>query len=282
MKINEIFSKILKKIVSKELAIKVINNLSNLYRIDQLNLAYKNNGIGNYENSVVSGELFVLNQFLPSVFKDKKLVLFDVGANDGDTAVQFRRAFPNAKIFAFEPNKETYELLLSNCRTDNIVCENIALGEFEETRELVRYHNDPVTPHASLYQDVFLNLHMENQIEKSKVRLTTLDNYTNEHKIDYIDFLKIDTEGHDLFVLKGATTLLNENRIGLIQFEFNEMNVISRVFLKDYYDCLRGYSFYRLSEKRLMPLGRYSSRYEIFRFQNILAIHPSYENTKPN
>ena len=64
-----------------------------------------------------------------------------------------------------------------------------------------------------------------------------------------------------------------QNKIKCIQFEFNEMNVCARVFLKDYYELLPQYQFYRLVEKGLKSLGNYSPKNEIFRYQNILAVN---------
>jgi len=68
-----------------------------------------------------------------------------------------------------------------------------------------------------------------------------------------------------------------ENNIDIIQFEFNEMNIISRVFLKDYYELLPQYNFYRISSKYLIPMPIYKTENEIFKFQNILAINKSIE-----
>jgi len=70
-----------------------------------------------------------------------------------------------------------------------------------------------------------------------------------------------------------------ENKIKLLQFEFNEMNIISRVFLKDFYSLLRGFDFFRLDTQRLIPLPNYDATNEIFKFQNILAIN---KLAKPN
>ena len=63
-----------------------------------------------------------------------------------------------------------------------------------------------------------------------------------------------------------------------MQFEFNEMNVISRVFLKDFYDLLGDeWDFFRLDTRKLIYLGRrYDSANEIFKFQNIVAIRKSF------
>jgi hypothetical protein len=50
------------------------------------------------------------------------------------------------------------------------------------------------------------------------------------------------------------------------------MNVISRVFMKDFFDLLFEYSIFRLDSQKLIPMFGYSSDYEIFKFQNLLAI----------
>ena len=89
---------------------------------------------------------------------------------------------------------------------------------------------------------------------------------------NHIDLLKIDTEGFELEVLLGASEMLTEKKITIIQFEFNEVNIVQRRFLKDFYNLLPKYDFYRLDEQRLIPLGSWEPKHEIFMFQNIVAI----------
>jgi hypothetical protein len=88
--------------------------------------------------------------------------------------------------------------------------------------------------------------------------------------------MKIDTEGSEYEILKGARTMLSKNSIKIIQFEFNEMNVYSRVFFKDFVDLLKNYKLYRLMSHGLFPIKSYSPKlHEIFAFQNIVAINKS-------
>lgn len=93
-----------------------------------------------------------------------------------------------------------------------------------------------------------------------------------------IHFIKIDTEGHELEGLKGALYAIRTRGVRAVQFEFNEMNVISRVFLKDFYDLLGDeWDFFRLDTRKLVSLGsRYDSANEIFKFQNLVAIRRSF------
>ena len=111
-----------------------------------------------------------------------------------------------------------------------------------------------------------------NLSHKEKIQLTTIDAFSAEKKIDCIDFLKIDIEGNELEALRGASRLINQHKIGMIQFEFNVADIAARVFMKDFYDLLNDHHFYRIKRTGLLPLGPYSAQNEIFRIQNILAV----------
>jgi len=75
------------------------------------------------------------------------------------------------------------------------------------------------------------------EIEES-VDLTTLDDYCDVNGVERINYLKIDTEGHDLEVLKGSVNMISERRIDLIEVEagMNPSNLLHVPFetLKDY------------------------------------------------
>ena len=96
---------------------------------------------------------------------------------------------------------------------------------------------------------------------------------SKKEKIDRISLLKIDTEGTEYDVLMGGKETLKQGKIDIIQFEFNEMNVYSRTFMKDFVEILPKYEFFRLMPYGLYPMGEYRpSTWEIFAFQNIAAI----------
>jgi len=66
--------------------------------------------------------------------------------------------------------------------------------------------------------------------------------------------MKIDAEGHELEIFKGAIRMINENKIGMLQFDFNLHNIYSRVFLRDFFRILPNYNIYRLDTERLIPI----------------------------
>jgi hypothetical protein len=104
------------------------------------------------------------------------------------------------------------------------------------------------------------------------IKLETLDSFCKNNGIEKINFLKIDTEGNELKVIKGGLEMIL-NKVDVIQMEFNEMNIVSRVFLKDFYELLSGkFNFYRLTKNAIIALGDYSSINEIFRYQDLLLV----------
>lgn len=248
--------------------------LSRLSAIELWEFADRRVGINNFVNDEVSGEAHVIRSVLPRI-APRDAVLFDVGANVGKYSEKLRKTFPHARIFAFEPNPQTFAQLSRSAKENRIEPTMAAVGESVGKVELFILPNEWSDELATLHRDVLTDIHGGRNVEATMVDVVTLDDFCGSRGIDRIDFLKIDTEGHELSVLKGASRLLAANGMKTIQFEFNEMNIVSRSFLRDFYQLLPCHRFYRLGGNRLIPLGAYRAHNEIFRFQNILAVHDS-------
>jgi FkbM family methyltransferase len=237
-----------------------------------LDVYYKHNGILQYEDAVVSGEDFFVRRVLKSSLAHSSPVLFDVGANVGDYCAMLATNIPRARILAFEPNRASFQHLADRFSGNVAITPmNVGLGAESGEQELYDYTAESGSVHASLYPDVFHSIYRCGAPKPVKVVIDTLDAVCLKARIDKLHFLKIDTEGNELAVLKGGSRLVSKAKIDIIQFEFNEMNVISRTFLRDFYDILQPYVMFRLSESGLICLGEYNTRHEIFKFQNIVA-----------
>lgn len=241
------------------------------YRVNRLvfHAALRGLGILNYENDVVSGERHFLQQYLTSL---QKPTVIDVGANEGAYITDVLTMNENAQTFAFEPHPATYSRLLSKTSgLKNVTPVNAACGSAAGKFVLYDYAGSEGTEHASLHSRVIEEIH-KGQSDQHIVDVVDLDTFSAQYGISLIHLLKIDAEGHELEVLKGAANLLCENRIRAIQFEFNEMNIVSRVFFKEFYDLLPNYKFYRMVRDGLIALDPYSAiNCELFAFQNVVA-----------
>lgn len=172
--------------------------------------------------------------------------LFDVGANVGQTRKYFRFHVPAAKIYSFEPVKNTYEQLKSSAAGDvNCVLENMALGD-EAGEKTIRLFDGDMTVLNSLRDDVMNNAA---NAKEETIRIDTLDHYCNTHNIPKVDLLKIDTEGFEINVLKGAEQMLQNGRISFVYCEtgFQQSNQRNTYFptLTEYL-AKRDYFFFGL------------------------------------
>ncbi len=125
--------------------------------------------------------------------------------------------------------------------------------------------------HATLFKDIIEEFY-KNKSVSYVVQIEKIDNIFAKERIDFIDLLKIDTEGNELNVLLGAKKAIESNRIGMIQFEFNYTNIVSRSFLRDFYCLLKNYSFFRILRDGLYEIP-YDVHNEIFLYQNIVALN---------
>lgn len=239
-------------------------------------LSLRGLGILNSENPHISGEDYFY-KYIKNNFSVK--TIFDVGANKGSYYEYLRKYFPRAKYFCFEPNPNVYKLLKKRksklLNTFNFGFSDIAnskakLYDFADDAELK--YTQPTSTLASTNQNVISDLHKQ-KAKSYNIKLDTLDNFCKENKIENIDLLKIDTEGGEYKVLLGAKNLIQNKQIKIIFFEFNEMNVYSKVFLHDFLKLLQNYDFYRLMPNDLVKLDNYRPKtHEIFAFQNIVAL----------
>jgi len=237
-------------------------------------LSLRGLGILNFESDQLSGEAWFLKR-LASV--TPHLVAIDVGANVGSYANQLKALAADAAIFAFEPHPQTFEQLQVQAVAHNYTAINQACSDAPGQLKLYDYASSTTgSQHASLHKKVIEQMHGR-AAQAWDVAVTTIDAFCDERRLQTVHLLKIDTEGHELSVLRGAQHSLARGVIGIIHFEFNEMNVVSRVFFRDFYECLPNYQFYRMLPDGLVPLGPYNPVLcEIFAYQNVVAVRDDY------
>jgi FkbM family methyltransferase len=271
--IKKIIKSITYRIILKQLKFLIV-----FFNFDILNFAHHEIGVGNFGSDEVTGEKYLVKDILKKYFADSdKLVFFDVGANIGEYSKLLRYNFKNVGIISFEPNPKAYAILKMTSKEKNIIVENIGLGEkVDQNRKLFSFKELSSTQLGTTNIDILNNYKINEEIEEINFLSDTIDNYCLNRNINNIDFLKIDVEGGELSVLRGAEKLIKNNKIKLIQFEFNEPNVANRIFLKDFYMILNNYNFYRIKKGKLIELGNYKSCNEIFRYQNILVINKNF------
>jgi FkbM family methyltransferase len=142
--------------------------------------------------------------------------IFDVGAHYGETAKKLARWFPHGRIFCFEPASTSYAMLTRHAvRLPTVECYRLALGNSEGTTTLI-VRADGVNNSLAAYDPA---CGAEEVVGEEYVQIETVGAFCDRRGIGHIDYLKVDTEGGDMDVLRGANHMLHVQDIGLVEVE---------------------------------------------------------------
>jgi FkbM family methyltransferase len=159
---------------------------------------------------------------MASFVHEEPPLIFDVGANVGQSIENFRSAFKKEiQIHAFEPSPTTFKQLKKNAsQISNVHLWNCALGSSAQQLKLLE--NSKPEWSSFLPISAFAR---GSVVRETLVPMQTLDGFCQEHGISKIDILKTDTQGYELEVFKGAERTITEGRIGVLFCEviFSDM-----------------------------------------------------------
>jgi len=231
-------------------------------------------GAGSYVES--SGELALADKLEAYRAPDRPLCVFDVGANRGQFATMLQARLRGAfAMHCFEPARETFAQLCESLGEDRrFVLNNFALGSRAGTTRL--HYDKAGSGLASVYKRRLDHQRGLEFTQSEEIPIRTLDDYCAEHRIERIDLLKVDVEGHELDVLNGAARTLSERKIKMVSFEFGGCNIDSRTYFQDFHQLfskLPGTRMYRITPSGfVMPLSGYREDREQFGVTNYLVV----------
>ena len=163
-------------------------------------------------------------------------IIFDVGANKGQSIRRFKNIFPKSIIHAFEPIKEEFIKLEEEFKNDtNIFLNNFALGDsiskkkfniMASTGHSSFYKINPETEWLKIRSKEFNSNEKEYEKRVVEVQIDTINNYCNKKNIPFIDILKLDTQGYEDKILAGASEIIP--KIKLIETELMFDNVYEK------------------------------------------------------
>jgi FkbM family methyltransferase len=187
-----------------------------------------------------NGELRLQRLVIDSAPANSQVVAFDVGARIGDWSKAFvagaKGRSGGLRIHAFEPVPDSRAIL------QQTLAEQVASGEVIVNGFALSDESTKLPLYVPTVTGGTSTLHREPTISYEKVLEVdtgTLDRYCVERSIEHVDIIKIDTEGNDLRVIRGAGDILRREKVGVIQFEYNHRWIYSRSYLKDVFDLVR-------------------------------------------
>ena len=210
-----------------------------------------------YTDSVLSELIYFGNfeeeelTFFSNYIK-KDWVIFDVGANIGLHSLYASKLVgPNGRVISFEPVRKTYERLEENIErndVDNVDTYNIALSDETGVAAITTSLDGFDAWNSIAGNQKFIG----DRFTEERIVTQTMDGFISEHCPDVrIDFIKIDTEGWELNVLKGGAQYLKDNSpVLMVEYAMNVLENFDRK-LEDIFDLLTsyGYFLYRYNHK---------------------------------
>lgn len=229
---------------------------------------YRNDNNGNPHNN---GEFALLQRTLSPA---NAPIVFDIGANVGEWALQVQRLNRSAHIHCFEPCADTFATLQANLSQQlghPITANHLALGSTPDSLELQIY--GATSALNSLYSRAVLGQVLERQV----IQVDTIDRYCQRQQIDRIHFCKLDVEGHELEVLKGAEQLISAGAIDVIQFEYGGTYIDAGILLKDIFEFFASspYRLFKMFPNALQAVASYHVGLETFQYSNWVALRDS-------
>lgn len=208
--------------------------------------------------------------------QERKVHVLDVGANVGQwsasmlTIARHEGRAEDLDLHSFEPSSYTFARLSEALERHRVNLQQVALSErsgssllhvMRKAGPTNSLHALPVMPPNTTTEDVVT---------------TTLEEYAADVGLDNIALVKIDTEGHDLAVLRGAGRLLTEQRIRVVQFEYNWRWIAARSFLYDAFRLLDplGYRLGKLTPRGVEFYPQWDPDLESFVQGNYVAAIP--------
>ncbi len=219
----------------------------------------------------ISGEAIAMKEILNNI-SHQKIVFFDIGGNEGNFSKEVLKIVQEqskeVSLHIFEPQPKCLETLRKVFQNDARVTINpVALSN--EKGEATFYTNYEGSTWGSLVKREKWGV-----VNPTVVPTDTLDNYIAQHAIQKIDYLKVDVEGNEMQVLKGAETSISKKMIKNIQFEYGGTFQDANSTLKEVFDFLLPfYTIYKIVDDGSMLVNEtFTSDMEDYKYSNFIGI----------
>jgi len=194
-------------------------------------------------------------------------VVFDIGANVGQSIHRFRSQFPRCIINSFEPSPITFKILSQEAsKLNDVRLWNCGIGSTSGQMIFLENSDSAMSSFLPLSELGWGKITKETSVE-----VTTIDQFCIDEHIEHIDILKSDTQGFELEVFKGAEGTIRANKIGMIYFE-----IIFSDMYKNLPSFAQIYEYLILHDFLLVSFYEFHYQMQLASWTDALFVHKSY------
>jgi FkbM family methyltransferase len=198
-------------------------------------------------------------------------MVFDVGANIGQFGLELFSQIPGCRVHSFEPGEESFRQLA--VFSESNPAWNIHKFGFGDTTSVMSLYSEVAGSASSslIARDTFSKDGRPQN--RQDVYIRTLDDFIENDLKVIPDVVKFDVEGFEYACLQGTIKYIKD--IKLIQFEFGQINIETRIFFRDFwiYFQQHGFDLYRVTSKSPIRIREYNETLETFLVTNYIALN---------
>lgn len=187
---------------------------------------------------------------MPGLFQNGDIL--DIGANIGYTACVFAGALRYGSVYAFEPDRSSYALLVKIIREKKLSAKietvNLAVGNFDGAVEF--WHNSAHSADHRVATETF-KAARSSAMETATVSMTSVDAFVNARNLEKVSFIKIDVQGYELAVCEGMRQTLQRFPATPVCLEYSPEDLLELGFKPE-----SVLDFFRVREYRTYVLTR--------------------------
>ena len=185
--------------------------------------------------------------------KNVKIVV-DIGAHKGEFLNHIKKIKSIRKVYSLEPQKKVYGELLKEIDNKKFFAYNIAISN-RNGKQKMQINDFSMTSTLSKVNENSIYYKIKNLIIGNKkkkfeyIKTEKLDFFTKKRKLNKIDLLKVDTEGHELNVVKSGLKTLKKTKYLLIEFRQNDLylnyssQALHKIVLKNNFKLIKRFKF---------------------------------------
>ena len=206
-------------------------------------------------------------KFLKKIVSNDLDLVFDIGAHKGESINLFLSNFKVNKIISFEASPINFDILKKKENElkkkfpkSNIIIENKALGSFTEKKIFKQFQESSSSTLSQINQNSkyfkkkfsFINFFKkkDNFYKDIELNISTLDDYIKYKNIDIVDLVKIDTEGSEFEIIKGAKENIKNFKLILFEHHYDDM-IVKNYSFSDINNLLIQNNFFKIFKAKM-------------------------------
>ena len=181
-------------------------------------------------------------------------IVLDIGAHKGEFLNHIKKIKSIRKVYSLEPQKKIFNELLKEIDNKKFFAYNIAISN-NNGKQKMQINDFSMTSTLSKLNEKSKYYKIKNLIIGNKkkkfefIKTEKLDFFIKKRKLKNIDLLKIDTEGHELNVVKSGLKTLKKTKYLLVEFRQNDLylnyssSLLHKMITKNNFELVKNFKF---------------------------------------